>query len=92
MRYDIYDTTFSYGIPCEAGVDEQTVMMRQLANPKLIVVNEGEKCPPFNPDLAEIYADIKQRLRQANKNSTCAYTYQQIKEKIRNKNEHSTDI
>jgi hypothetical protein len=89
MRYDIYDTTFSYGIPIEAGVDEETVMMRQLADGTLIVVNAGEKCPPFNPDLAEIYADIKHRLRQANKQTTCRWTFEQIKEKIRNKNEHT---
>lgn len=92
MKYDTYDTTYSYGIPWQQGIDKETVMMSVLANPKLIVVDEGEKCPPFNPDLAEIYADIKQRLKQANKQQTFCYSYKEVMEKIRKKNEHTTDI
>lgn len=88
MKYDIYDTTFSYGIPYHKAVDKETVMMLVLSNPKLIVVDEGEKCPPFNPDLAEIYADIKQRLKNANRNNPFAQDWQtEIEKRIKEKND-----
>ena len=86
MKYDIYDTTFSYGIPYHKEVDKETTMMLVLSNPKLIVVNTGEKCPPFNPDLAKIYADIKQRLTQANKQNAFVQDWQlQIEKRIKEK-------
>lgn len=63
MKYDIYDTTFSCGIPVDTAIDKELVLIKVLSNPKLVVVNTGEKCPPQHPDLAEIYAHITRQLR-----------------------------
>lgn len=68
MKYDIYDKSYSYGIPSHRAVDEQLVLIMKLTNPKLIVVETGKPCPPINIELADIYADIKTRLEYADKN------------------------
>ena len=83
MKYDIYDKSYSYGIPSHRAVDKETAMMLVLTNPKIIVVNQGEPCPPINIELADIYADIKTRLEFADKN---------IRYRAHQNYEHTTDI
>lgn len=83
MKYDIYDRTYSYGIPSHTGIDEELMLIMKLTNTDLIIVETGKPCPPINVSLADIYADIQARLNHADKT---------IKYRAHQNYEHTTDI